>query len=688
MEIQNTHSVAQISGITSAAFGFEMNAKMYDILISKMYTNKPAAVIRELSANAWDAHVEAGNVSKPFDLQLPSWMDKTFSIRDYGTGIPHDRFEHIYTNVGSSTKEGTNELIGGFGLGSKAPFTMTDTFIVENFRGGIKTTWVCFKDKGVPQVSCVGTEDTDEPNGLKVSFSFDDGEVAEFTKQTMEQLKYFPVKPNITGGSGTITFPPLPDGWDTKEYFFQAQDKSQSYYGSPRSYVVMGNVCYNIESRNFDYKYRSIFDTGVILKVPIGSVDIPPSRENIELTPRTMKTLNGVLDKIGEDYAEEAMARIKLCTTIMETRKICVDLNWRLLSREFRETVYLGRTLTEHGQVSFQDVAGYLTYYVERKRRSSNYSYSHKWASTTKYRDGELVFCVNDLGKNQKAHIENNASQLLNHASGNLVILHVDIGDLKTYEARVAQAVLEVTNELGAAPLLLSSIIGPVPAKVPKTASVTKRMPPNQVFKLTGVEGGYSIMKHAEKYDGDEPEGYFLEISGATVKTDVQQMKYYLDNGLMGALDKPVYLVRSTTVPKLTKLVRLDQGVIDKLKDTVTVKALEQEKISEAYGHTVHIRIPDEFIPNVKDRAVKVYIRYAKYVTKKRDEFFNKDVRQLARVLGANEALSKMLHRPNPKLEGYRTKIQDLNELFGQITSTYSEERRKARLAALRSLIN
>jgi hypothetical protein len=372
----------------------------------------------------------------------------------------------------------------------------------------------------------------------------------------------------------------------------------------------------------------------------------------------------------------------------METRKICVDLNWRLLPREFKETVHLGKTLTEHGQVSFQDVAGYPTYQVEKKRRSTNYSYSHKWASTTGYRDGKLVFCVNDLGKNQKAHIENNASLLLNHASGNLVILHVDIGDIKTYEARVTEAVTAVTNELGVAPLLLSCIIGPVPAKVPKVAAVTKRVPPNQVFRLARCDGGYSVMKHAEKFDGDEPEGYFIEISGATMMTPVQQMKDLLDNGLITALDKPLFLVRSATVPKLTKLVRLDQTIIDNLKTTLTEKAVKQERIVEAWGNTIAIRIPVEFLPNIKDKGVKVYVRYANYIERKRNEVLLNDVRAIAGRLGAREDLRKVLHKPNPKVAVYRERLQDLNELFGQITSTYSEERRKARLAALRSLIN
>lgn len=363
MEILNIHQQAEISGIQAAAFGFEMNAKMYDILISKMYTNKPGAVIRELSSNAWDAHKEAGKEDTPFEIQLPTWLDKTFSIRDYGTGIPHDKFEHIYTNVGSSTKEGTNEFIGGFGLGSKTPFTMTDTFMVENWNSGVKTTWICFKDKGVPQVSKVNEEPSSEASGLKVSFSFDSNEVPEFTKQITKQLQFFPVKPVVTGGEGNIAFIPLPIGWETKEYFYRNSKDSRGYVDRS-SYVVMGNVAYDLASTYFDYQYRHIFDAGLIIKVPIGAVDIPPSRENLEMTPRTIAALTKVLNVIKTDYEKDTKVKLDACTTVLEARKLVVDLNSNLLSRTFKDTYeFMGVPYSQLANSYISDLAGYSLYH-------------------------------------------------------------------------------------------------------------------------------------------------------------------------------------------------------------------------------------------------------------------------------------------------------------------------------------
>ena len=106
----------------SARLQIEANGKAFKELISGIYSDKTYAIARELIANAWDAHVLAGNENTPFDLHLPTVFDPTFSIRDYGTSMDHNTVMTLYRTLFRSTKDDpnspdSNKFVGKFGLG-------------------------------------------------------------------------------------------------------------------------------------------------------------------------------------------------------------------------------------------------------------------------------------------------------------------------------------------------------------------------------------------------------------------------------------------------------------------------------------------------------------------------------------------------------------------------------------------
>ena len=74
MIIEQLQPAAQVTGVQASQFGMKLNSKMYSILTDRLYKNKPGAVIRELSCNAYDSHVMAGKEDVPFEIHMPSWL--------------------------------------------------------------------------------------------------------------------------------------------------------------------------------------------------------------------------------------------------------------------------------------------------------------------------------------------------------------------------------------------------------------------------------------------------------------------------------------------------------------------------------------------------------------------------------------------------------------------------------------
>lgn len=678
MIVHNVDQAAQVSGIKSSSFGFRSSAKMFDILINKMYTNKPGAVIRELSANAWDAHVEAGNSDVPFDLQLPTWLDKTFSIRDYGTGIPHESFEEIYTNIGASTKEGSNDFIGSFGLGSKVSFTMTDTFMVENWNSGTKTTWICFKDKGEPQVSKVSEEPSDEPSGLKVSFSFDEGDVPEFTKQVSKQLRFFPVKPNIAGGEGQVRFLELPNGWETQDYFYTS---GNDRYSLAENYLVMGNVAYSLNSSEFDYSLRPLFNKGLTIKAPIGAVDIPPSRENLEMTPRTKAYIISVLGRIKQDYARDTQVKINACSTKWELRKVLFDINYSLIGN--LDALTWNKAFidwTQYRQSYVSQIAGYSTKGIHSRYKNVYRSSPLNIRSAI---DGTVDYYVNDLGQGFSKHIN---QEFRNHDVSRMIIFNIDGLVEKTKGAQAAAAQTTLEKELGKKPLLLSSIFG-FPVKAVKGATGTK-VATNQVFKMKDliIYSGIS-MKNQMTEESDMPtNGYYVELKLWTLQTSVGRLRDILESGLLNFLDKPLYAVRSKTIPKLDKsMVLLDSSVLQGLKDAIVAKhkEIEQSRFVLSRVHSIP-EVHRLLLPAIKDKQVKAYARYSSYVKKKTDNF-----------LGNTDQLYRLIFKSNidfvcelsPKLKGLHAKYEPIHEVLSAMCCSYDKKRNEKRIKTISTLI-
>lgn len=543
---------AQVSGVTSSSFGFELNAKMYDMVLAKIYKDKHGAIVRELSCNAYDSHVEAGCPEKPFELHLPTWMDKTFYIRDFGTGIPHESFEDIYTNVGKSTKEQSNTQIGAYGLGSKTPFTLADTYVVENYKDNRKTTWACFKSAGKPQVSRVGDETTQEPNGVKVIISFSSDHSSTFQSATVNQLQFFPVKPTLTGADVS---------WRNIEEF--PKDVKYRYLeGLGRSYVVMGNVSYPFDSYEIgrgSSSLNAVTSRPIAIRAELGEVDIPPSRESLELTEKTKAFIHSVADEIAKAYVADYKAEAKQQQTLWDA------LVWYQRGEHNTQLLGVGLRRGEHryAKDSFMP-SDYVIYsgVPPFKGIGTLLELGHKYGRKTvtcrtswspSVINEHTRIYVDDLGVGGKAHLDSQRSHK-DLAGRHVYFLRPGGYKKKENIAQECKETLGVLKKIGIPCDLLSNLIGfPVKTAKPK-GPAAPRVEPDQVFVPV------KAVKHSqrfESYTGTSlpTTGYALEISNYDILLkDGEKLKNPLREAFMDCLSSSgleVYLVRSKTFKKL-----------------------------------------------------------------------------------------------------------------------------------------
>lgn len=272
--------------------------KIFSILHTQIYSDKVLAPIRELVCNAHDSHV-AANTKRRFQIHMPTQDACYFSIRDFGTGMTEEEVVELYTTYGASTKDNSNEAVGCFGIGSKAPFAYTDRFEVIAFKDGRMNVYQCLVDEGVPKFIQYDSTDTDEPNGMLIKFDVNQYDKSDFN-EAMGKMFFFQDEIEFVDG-GYVTFHGIPDFTNDFALF--------NYWG-----VEMGGVLYPISRNDLDQVsfLRKLdgplhYGQGYIIHVELGDVDITASRETINWTTKSKECL-GRKAKYLMDNAE-AMCR-------------------------------------------------------------------------------------------------------------------------------------------------------------------------------------------------------------------------------------------------------------------------------------------------------------------------------------------------------------------------------------------
>lgn len=187
-----------LPGVTEE-FSAILSGKAFTVLSDTLYTDKVLSPMREYMTNAFDAHVDAGNF-EPFNVNLPTQLEPTFSVRDFGNGLSHDDVIALLTRMFASSKENTNDQTGYLGLGSKSAFAYTNIFFVTSWFNGEELSYVASKGDEKPVITLNYRRPSDEPSGILVSWTVKAQDIHRY-KEAAEKvvLAYYklPVQPRF-----------------------------------------------------------------------------------------------------------------------------------------------------------------------------------------------------------------------------------------------------------------------------------------------------------------------------------------------------------------------------------------------------------------------------------------------------------------------------------------------------------
>lgn len=315
---------------TSNSMRMNLTAQSYSLILENLYKDPLGAVLRELTTNAVEAHQMANTTDKKVAIQLPNLLNTDLIIRDFGTGLTDEEIEKYLNCLFSSSKGDDNNAMGGFGLGSKSPLALVDSFSLVSVKNGYQYDYMWIKEKGeIPTPIFQGKSKTTRENGITITVPL--GSSAKVPLQNLQRhvaesanRQLFAFRKNVMFvEDASVTYSSLVDisskiftstcvlDLPNISVYSDTQFTTNSnnyYYRQPtaKSYVQIGSVVYDYSFPNISFdKLASLFTNlknfVVNIKAPIGSLDLPMSREEVNMTDQnktiiTKAVANAVTD--------------------------------------------------------------------------------------------------------------------------------------------------------------------------------------------------------------------------------------------------------------------------------------------------------------------------------------------------------------------------------------------------------
>jgi hypothetical protein len=296
----------------------------------RIYKDKILAVIREYICNAYDEHVK-WDIKEPIQVCIDKVGNEyTWKVRDYALGLNDHDIRNVFGMYFESTKDDDNDSIGGFGVGSKAGHSYTDTFTVVSHHNGTRTVYMCVLgggEKGVPQGEIYEVESgpTTE-QGIEVSLDVTK-DYYTFEQKTYQFVESFLPSANIVytnyNGFEYAPLQPIREVFEneiTIRQYAITHDVFKSY-GERTIVIRMGGVVYDYRRYLPNICTRT---HPIVVDVPIGTFTLAVSREHIEDTENNRKAFEKIDAEITalhrKDSETLSINKPKFSDTLKESR--------------------------------------------------------------------------------------------------------------------------------------------------------------------------------------------------------------------------------------------------------------------------------------------------------------------------------------------------------------------------------
>jgi hypothetical protein len=493
-------------------------SKIFRMLISGLYADKNQSITREIWSNALDAQISAGCATRPFEVTFPSAFDPTFRVRDFGIGMSHHQVMNEYPDLGMSTKETSDEVVGKFGIGSKSPFAYTDNFTVTVILAGEKRFYsAMIGEDGVPAIHLMGSEETEEEGGVEVAFPVEKEDVSSFVAAAKRVSHGFDVKPIVTNDAHF-------KGWPTFDIMYEGAGwkilRGQIEGLQNRAYARMGCVLYPINVNalgDLTTTERSILSHTVVIEFPIGELEPTASREELSYG-RNEPTIGSIKNRVAIIAAQMEIEAQKSYLSLPTYWDACVKYAADISNTgqpEFirnmiqRTASWNGRKLTGCLELtlpapkyvqnpstvggSFEPVVAHAAHVLSRKLglKSLRYNGGYKLSVPAK---SETIVVVEDLTEGKLE--PRSAQRLLNYVKGNFKTGNLQVIWLRVYNTKnEAGALTQFLSELDGAQVLMMSDIPEIPRAVRVSNSNGCRAPRQPVSARVLNTGGFREMR-------------------------------------------------------------------------------------------------------------------------------------------------------------------------------------------------